>query len=164
MSYLVLLGLSKAISNTDIYSVAPLNFSWIITVLCSLSCRNLQVYVDQVDADIVAITRHCPSTHQSVVTVSRTAFKDPKTHQYDTKVSPIFIPGKMTKLSSLSLTLYMYFEIFIKFKALCRYFSMVSVRSVEKLCSINWKAEQVGRKAVDSLLKGLFRFIHDYKV
>ncbi|XP_017292357.1 glycogen debranching enzyme isoform X2 [Kryptolebias marmoratus] len=58
----------------------------------------IQVYVDQVDADIVAITRHCPSTHQSVVTVSQTAFKDPKTHQYDTKVSPIVIPGKIEEI------------------------------------------------------------------
>ncbi|XP_037537913.1 glycogen debranching enzyme [Nematolebias whitei] len=58
----------------------------------------IQVYVDQVDADIVAITRHCPSTHQSVVTVSRTAFKDPKTHQYDTKVPSIFIPGKLEEI------------------------------------------------------------------
>lgn len=49
--------------------------------------------MDQVDADIVAVTRHCPVTHQSVVAVCRTAFKDPKTHQYDTNVPPMFIPG-----------------------------------------------------------------------
>lgn len=57
------------------------------------------MYVDQVDADIVAITRHCPSTHQSVVSVCRTAFKDPKTHQYDSNVPPMFIPGMMTTAS-----------------------------------------------------------------
>ncbi|TSL82510.1 Glycogen debranching enzyme [Bagarius yarrelli] len=54
-----------------------------------------QVYVDQLDEDIVAVTRHCPSTHQSVVTVSRTAFKNPKTHHYTEKVSPMFIPGQI---------------------------------------------------------------------
>ncbi|XP_077471646.1 glycogen debranching enzyme [Stigmatopora argus] len=58
----------------------------------------LQVYVDQVDADIVAITRHCPSTHQSVVAVCRTAFKDPKTHHYSAEVPPMFIPGKIEEV------------------------------------------------------------------
>ncbi|XP_035993698.1 glycogen debranching enzyme isoform X1 [Fundulus heteroclitus] len=58
----------------------------------------IQVYVDQIDADIVAVTRHCPSTHQSVVTVSRTAFKDPRTHQYDNYVPSMFIPGKIEEI------------------------------------------------------------------
>uniref|UniRef100_A0A3Q3XM66 Glycogen debranching enzyme n=1 Tax=Mola mola TaxID=94237 RepID=A0A3Q3XM66_MOLML len=58
----------------------------------------IQVYVDQVDADIVAVTRHCPSTHQSVVAVCRTAFWDPKTHHYDTSVPPMFIPGKIEEV------------------------------------------------------------------
>ncbi|XP_058498944.1 glycogen debranching enzyme isoform X2 [Solea solea] len=58
----------------------------------------IQVYVDQVDADIVAVTRHCPSTHQSVVTVCRTAFWDPKTHTYNTNIPPMFIPGKIEEV------------------------------------------------------------------
>lgn len=58
----------------------------------------IQVYVDQVDADIVAITRHCPSTHQSVVAVCRTAFWNPKTHQYSANVPPMFIPGKIEEV------------------------------------------------------------------
>uniref|UniRef100_A0A668A7W9 Glycogen debranching enzyme n=1 Tax=Myripristis murdjan TaxID=586833 RepID=A0A668A7W9_9TELE len=58
----------------------------------------IQVYVDQVDADIVAITRHCPSTHQSVVAVCRTAFWNPKTHQYHSNVPPMFIPGKIEEV------------------------------------------------------------------
>lgn len=52
-----------------------------------------QVYVDQLDEDTVAVTRHCPSTHQSVVCVSRTAFRNPETHQYREHLSPMYIPG-----------------------------------------------------------------------
>ncbi|XP_041924454.1 glycogen debranching enzyme isoform X2 [Alosa sapidissima] len=57
-----------------------------------------QVYVDQVDVDIVAVTRHCSSTHQSVVAVSRTAFKDPKTHHYSNEVPSMCIPGQIEEV------------------------------------------------------------------
>lgn len=83
----------------DATDFAPLLTIFILTRLPSFSSSSLslQVYVDQVDADIVAVTRHCPSTHQSVVSVCRTAFWNPKTHQYDTNVPPMFIPGRVAQ-------------------------------------------------------------------
>ncbi|XP_026882893.2 amylo-alpha-1, 6-glucosidase, 4-alpha-glucanotransferase a isoform X3 [Electrophorus electricus] len=57
-----------------------------------------QVFVDQVDEDIVAVTRHCPSSHQSVVAVCRTAFQNPKHHSYSDEVPPMFIPGKIEEV------------------------------------------------------------------
>ncbi|KAF4805468.1 hypothetical protein TURU_000863 [Turdus rufiventris] len=53
---------------------------------------------NQVDEDIVAVTRHCPTTHQSVVAVCRTAFRDPKTSFYSKEVPEMCIPGKIDEV------------------------------------------------------------------
>uniref|UniRef100_A0A671PH13 Glycogen debranching enzyme n=1 Tax=Sinocyclocheilus anshuiensis TaxID=1608454 RepID=A0A671PH13_9TELE len=45
-----------------------------------------QVYVDQLDADTVAVTRHCPT------------FKNPETHQYREHLDPMYIPGKIEEV------------------------------------------------------------------
>lgn len=85
-------GFIQVRSHTRQQKHSSLHFRDTLT-LCWCLGHYLQVYVDQVDADIVAVTRHCPSTHQSVVAVSRTAFKDPKTHHYENSGPPMFIPG-----------------------------------------------------------------------
>ncbi|KAM5160944.1 LOW QUALITY PROTEIN: glycogen debranching enzyme-like [Callospermophilus lateralis] len=53
---------------------------------------------DQVDEDIVAVTRHSPSIHQSVVAVSRTAFRNPKTSFYSKEVPQMCIPCKIEEV------------------------------------------------------------------
>ncbi|XP_043554828.1 glycogen debranching enzyme-like isoform X1 [Chiloscyllium plagiosum] len=63
-----------------------------------------QVYVDQLDEDTVAVTRHCPSNHNSVVAVSRTAFRNPDTSYYKADLSPMYIPGKITEIVMEAMT------------------------------------------------------------
>jgi glycogen debranching enzyme len=58
----------------------------------------LQVYVDQVDADIVAVTRHCPETHQSVVLVAYTAFSYPDPYYKRDYVKPIRVEGTVDEV------------------------------------------------------------------
>ncbi|XP_069703236.1 glycogen debranching enzyme isoform X2 [Periplaneta americana] len=52
-----------------------------------------QVFVDQMDADIVAVTRHCPETHQSVVLVAYTAFSHPDPYFKRDYVKPLRVEG-----------------------------------------------------------------------
>ena len=61
-----------------------------------------QIYVDQVTEEIVAVTRHCPSSHQSMILMAHTAFWHPeewavptegKPRTNYTHVPPLTVPG-----------------------------------------------------------------------
>lgn len=54
--------------------------------------------MDQMDADIVAVTRHCPETHQSVVLVAYTAFSHPDPHYKRDYVKPIRVEGTVDEV------------------------------------------------------------------
>lgn len=42
----------------------------------------MQVFVDQMESDIVAVTRHHPTTHSRAVLVAYTAFSNPEPNFY----------------------------------------------------------------------------------
>ncbi|XP_011494521.1 PREDICTED: glycogen debranching enzyme [Ceratosolen solmsi marchali] len=59
-----------------------------------------QVFVDQIDEDIVAITRHSPTTHQSVVLVAFTVFKhpDPDANDLRRNIRPLRVEGVVEEI------------------------------------------------------------------
>lgn len=66
-----------------------------------------QIYVDQVTEEIVAVTRHCPSSHQSVILMAHTAFHTPEPwaiptlenpHTHYNQVPPLTIPGEVREV------------------------------------------------------------------
>ncbi|KAK0167033.1 hypothetical protein PV327_004482 [Microctonus hyperodae] len=59
-----------------------------------------QVFVDQIDSDIVAVTRHSPGSHESVVLVAFTAFKHPDSNAHDLRrnVKPLRVEGVVEEI------------------------------------------------------------------
>ncbi|KAM7344638.1 glycogen debranching enzyme isoform 4-T5 [Cochliomyia hominivorax] len=57
-----------------------------------------QVYVDQMSPDIVAITRHSPTTHQSVILIAHTVFNYPHPNAGSTFVRPLRFEGCLEEI------------------------------------------------------------------
>ncbi|XP_011307475.1 glycogen debranching enzyme isoform X1 [Fopius arisanus] len=59
-----------------------------------------QVFVDQMDPDVVAVTRHSPGTHESVVLVAFTAFHHPDSNARDLRrnVRPLRVEGVVEEI------------------------------------------------------------------
>jgi len=57
-----------------------------------------QVYVDQMDPNVVAVTRHSPITHQSVILVAHTAFGYPSPNAGPTGIRPLRFEGVLDEI------------------------------------------------------------------
>ncbi|KAL7671642.1 hypothetical protein ACOME3_006533 [Neoechinorhynchus agilis] len=76
---------ARIIANKLHYHMAQTNFS--------------QIYVDQVTNDTIAVTRHNPSNHNSIILVARTSFTKPDNpKQTDPNIRPMFVPGRLEKI------------------------------------------------------------------
>ena len=57
-----------------------------------------EIYVDQMNFDVVAITRHNPSTHESVVAVSHTMFNKGADPNNPVQVKPVCVEGELEEI------------------------------------------------------------------
>lgn len=57
-----------------------------------------QIYVDQVTTDVIAVTRHNPNTHNSIVLIGRTAFLLPDNPDHTGYIRPLFVAGRVSEV------------------------------------------------------------------
>lgn len=53
--------------------------------------------MDQIDSDIVAVTRHRPTTHESVILVAFTAFSHPSNNEHR-HIKPLIVEGVLDEI------------------------------------------------------------------
>ena len=54
--------------------------------------------MDQVDGNCVAVTRHKPLTHESIVLIARTSFSKPTDPEETGYIRPVTVQGKASRL------------------------------------------------------------------
>uniref|UniRef100_A0A1A9WR90 Glycogen debranching enzyme n=1 Tax=Glossina brevipalpis TaxID=37001 RepID=A0A1A9WR90_9MUSC len=57
-----------------------------------------QVFVDQMDPNVVAVTRHSPLTHESIILVAHTAFSYPHASAGPSYVRPLYFEGNLDEI------------------------------------------------------------------
>ncbi|XP_037040350.1 glycogen debranching enzyme isoform X3 [Bradysia coprophila] len=57
-----------------------------------------QVYVDQMDVNVVAVTRHSPDNHQTVILVAHTSFQNPEPNAGPSNVRPLVFEGDLEEI------------------------------------------------------------------
>lgn len=60
----------------------------------------MQVFVDQMDTDVVAVTRHSPTSHESIVLVAFTSFNHPEPNATDLRrhIRPLRVEGVVEEI------------------------------------------------------------------
>lgn len=56
------------------------------------------MFVDQIHPDIAAVTRHSPTSHQSVILVAHTAFSYPNSNAGPTAIRPLCFEGSLDEI------------------------------------------------------------------
>lgn len=57
-----------------------------------------ELYVDQMDPNIVAVTRHSPKTHESVILIAHTCFTYPDANAGPTSIRPLRFEGNLIEI------------------------------------------------------------------
>lgn len=57
-----------------------------------------QVYVDQIHADVVAVTRYSPKLHETIILVAHTSFSYPHPHAGPTGIRPLIFEGNLKEI------------------------------------------------------------------